>query len=179
MTDSEYYRDAAKENIKINLDILKKNRCLVFGSKPTKVVVFDDIPMYGVTDDELQVITDNVIRILQQYQIDPRHAYLEVPENHRFYYRYVNAINDIFNQALVNIVGANRYINDEKFHPENSRIARRFSPTKPFITISDIIKSLAILKNYGIPVDEIENLRGSIILGIKLSTPDNMRTILL
>ena len=178
MADSTYYRDAAKENIIIHLDQIKKDKYLLFGKENSaiKKIIFNNVPFYGISDDELLVITDNVIKFLQQNPNDFNHSYPQLPENIRFYYRFVNAMIDLFDRALVNVVGAKRFVNSN-FTSVKSMLEGTFGNNLSFITINDILDALEILGKYGIPKDEIMTLRNCIVMGLKSISNENIHVI--
>lgn len=181
MADNEYYRDAAKVNIIRQLNELKQKKYLEFGDKNIRIkrLIFKNIPSYGISDEELLVITDNVIKFLCKYPNDPQHAFTELPEEIRFYYRFINAMNELVYKSLVNIVDAKAFIRNEVFPNGVTIIEKVCDTNQHFITITDILNALTILNVYGIPKDEIDALRKSITIGLKSITTDNLYTMII
>ena len=139
MADSTYYRDAARENIYRQLELLKAKKEIAFidvsNGQITKQQL-QNIPNFGITDEELRVVTDSVISVLNANPFDPRHTYLSVDISLRFYYRFINAILELLFRAVANV-------SQEK---------------RQTITIMDFLNALYVLEAYGIPKSSINNL---------------------
>ena len=175
MTDNERYRDAAKEKIINHLSELKQKQCLKFTAENfTKKLIFENVPSYGITDNELLVISDNVIRFLQQ---NPDDSNSNDP-NH-FYLRYIEAMIELIDRALVNIVGAEYYIDYYELPSGITCDERTFNTTQLFITITDILDAIDILDFFGLSDYEIDALRNSIIIGLKSISTDSLHPIMM
>ena len=175
MTDNERYRDAAKRSIIEHLNKLRQYHCLKFtGDKVIRTLIFRNVPSYGITDDELLVILDNIIRFLEQ-KLDGTNSL----EPKQFYSRYIETMITLINRALVNIAEATDFIDDYDLPNGITSAEKIVDITKLFITVTDILDAIDILEDFDLFEDETEALRNCIIMGLKSLSTDNVRTILI
>lgn len=175
MTDNERYCNAAKRSIIEHLNKLRQYQCLKFtGDKVIRTLIFKHVPSYGITDDELLVVSDNVIRFLQQNP-DDSNSY---DPNH-FYLRYIDAMIELIDRALVNIVGAANFIDEYALTEEITCEEKTVDTNQPFITITDVLDSIDILEELGLSEEETNALRNSIIIGLKSISTDSLHPIMM
>ena len=143
MYSSTDYRDAARINMVRQLEELKEKKSLVFKNINTGMITMqslDIIPDLDINDEKLIVFTDAIVDMLTAYPYDPMHTYLEVEEQYRFYYRFVNAMHEILFRAVSN---ANKL-------------------RKKTLGPGDFLCSLYVLQAYGISEEGINALYDTI-----------------
>ena len=163
MVDTVSYRDTAKKSILGYLEGLKQCRYLNFvDDNINKKLIFRNVPSYGITDDELLVVTDNIIKFLEQNPDDAK----SLDPNHLFY-RYIEVMIKLIERALVNIVGATNFVDYYDLPEGETSAERTYDTTQLLITITDILNAIYILGHFGFSKDKIDALRNCIIIGLR------------